>query len=549
MKQAVRSDRNKVSAEKVHSNVDSAVTHSVQRKIDGSPRQRQQQNRLTQLRGAPAQSRPHSLTSQLSAGIKALSGMDMSSVVVHRNSAKPAQLNALAYAQGNEIHLGPGQEKHLPHEAWHVVQQRQGRVSATTQLAGITINDQPSLEREADAMGTRALQMRGASGDHSEKILKRDVAGSHAIGNVAQCVFYNSEANLWAAVEPATPLQEIRGIIDGNGELRAAYEDSLVHLNRMNFVQQAGQQPEANYAQNADTSYDINYGLRATLNGSFTQPIHFVWAMIHEMGHINSGLQYATNIAAGELYHVTNMHLPGAAGPTFQESAIGINQRNDPQHGWEVQRQTMAVNWAVLQNLHTGDHGFSTDDITHLRARENYAQGVGPETHYDTVLIDILYFLQATGLTETHYYAQATAMLGEANVRRRAGVGDVAAVALVGAPVNYFLSLYNAVAGLLNDPAWAQEGEALIGHKFPSGIVSMRDKLTTVNKRDALNEIRGIAVTQAAMESKRRSESTQQAYDILSDLGRRNDFSSLIASVKLCKRFLGVQKEDGVELQ
>jgi hypothetical protein len=51
--------------------------------------------------------------------------MDLSDVRVHRNSSKPAQLNALPYAQGNDIHLGPGQEQHLPHEAWHVVQLRQ----------------------------------------------------------------------------------------------------------------------------------------------------------------------------------------------------------------------------------------------------------------------------------------------------------------------------------------------------------------------------------------------------------------------------------------
>jgi uncharacterized protein DUF4157 len=55
---------------------------------------------------------------------------------VHYNSTKPAQLNALAYAQGNDIHLGAGQEQHLPHEAWHVLQQRQGRVASTAQFFG-----------------------------------------------------------------------------------------------------------------------------------------------------------------------------------------------------------------------------------------------------------------------------------------------------------------------------------------------------------------------------------------------------------------------------
>ena len=85
----------------------------------------------------------------IKAGVESLSGMDLSDVRIHRNSNKPAELNALAYAQGNHIHLGPGQEQHLPHEAWHVVQQRQGRVRETLQMAGVGVNDDAGLEREA----------------------------------------------------------------------------------------------------------------------------------------------------------------------------------------------------------------------------------------------------------------------------------------------------------------------------------------------------------------------------------------------------------------
>ena len=68
------------------------------------------------------------LPGHLKMGIESLSGYSMDDVKVHYNSSKPAQLQAHAYAQGTDIHLGPGQEKHLPHEAWHVVQQKQGRV-------------------------------------------------------------------------------------------------------------------------------------------------------------------------------------------------------------------------------------------------------------------------------------------------------------------------------------------------------------------------------------------------------------------------------------
>jgi hypothetical protein len=93
------------------------------------------------------------LPDHLKAGIEHLSGLAMDDVRVHYNSAKPAQLQALAYAQGTEIHVGPGQERHLPHEAWHVVQQKQGRVKPTMHTKETAINDEMRLEKEADIMG------------------------------------------------------------------------------------------------------------------------------------------------------------------------------------------------------------------------------------------------------------------------------------------------------------------------------------------------------------------------------------------------------------
>jgi len=102
----------------------------------------------------------HGLPRNLKAGIENLSGMDMSDVTVHRNSSRPAQLQARAYAQGTAIHLAPGQDAHLPHEAWHVVQQKQGRVRPTRQIGSVGINDAPTLEGEADTMGAQALRTR-----------------------------------------------------------------------------------------------------------------------------------------------------------------------------------------------------------------------------------------------------------------------------------------------------------------------------------------------------------------------------------------------------
>lgn len=98
------------------------------------------------------------LPDNLKSGIENLSGHSMDDVKVHYNSPRPAQLQAHAFAQGNQIHLSSGQEKHLPHEAWHVAQQKQGRVQPTMQLKySVSVNDDPNLEKEADVMGNKSL--------------------------------------------------------------------------------------------------------------------------------------------------------------------------------------------------------------------------------------------------------------------------------------------------------------------------------------------------------------------------------------------------------
>ncbi|GEM_PF-2330226 len=128
---------------------------------DNIQRQDLEEEELVQAKSAaPAQVNNSGLPANLKSGIESLSGLSMDHVQVHRNSSRPAQLNAHAFAQGSDIHLAPGQDQHLPHEAWHVVQQAQGRVKPTMQLkGGLPINDDAGLEREADVMGARAMKV------------------------------------------------------------------------------------------------------------------------------------------------------------------------------------------------------------------------------------------------------------------------------------------------------------------------------------------------------------------------------------------------------
>ncbi|MTI88298.1 MAG: DUF4157 domain-containing protein [Balneolaceae bacterium] len=184
----------------------------------------------------PAQLKPNhtGLPNNLKSGIEQLSGYSMDGVKVHYNSNKPAQLNAHAYAQGTNIHLASGQEKHLPHEAWHVVQQKQGRVKPTLQTHGVSINDDKRLEQEADRMGVKALQMKKTP---NERI---SLQSSSSSNNMVQRVTVQSEwlkkesENIETAPSSAGPWTECTD--KTNAGYRQTAEESLGSLAGLNAL-------------------------------------------------------------------------------------------------------------------------------------------------------------------------------------------------------------------------------------------------------------------------------------------------------------------------
>lgn len=165
------------------------------------------------------------LPDNLKSGIENLGGYAMDDVKVHYNSSKPANLNALAYAQGTDIHVAPGQEKHLPHEAWHVVQQKQGRVQPTLQMKGIGVNDDTGLESEADVMGAKAVQLAGGPA-LGQKIPEREnpVAGTNTVQRAVGFEYELDSSNvssrrtkaktktfgIFGSEEPSRPLVDLK---------------------------------------------------------------------------------------------------------------------------------------------------------------------------------------------------------------------------------------------------------------------------------------------------------------------------------------------------
>ncbi len=93
---------------------------------------------------------------QLKRRMEEHTGLSFQDVQVHYNSEQPGKINALAYTQGTQVYLAPGEEKHLPHELGHVVQQKQGIVKADTMYPGgvcKTAAVESTLDESVKAMG------------------------------------------------------------------------------------------------------------------------------------------------------------------------------------------------------------------------------------------------------------------------------------------------------------------------------------------------------------------------------------------------------------
>ena len=195
--------------------VDNRPEAIVQRKLQELANNRPQAKQATQLQvmadnhstqnQQPIQKKENNtgFPAILKTGREHLSGISLDDVKVHRNSDKPAQLKAHAYAQGTDIHLESGQEKHLPHKAWHEVQQKQGRVEPTMQMKGkVNVNDEAALEKEADVMGAKAAQMETTSTEHLEQ--KKNNATKMQASKITQLKIHVKSGEKFDRTKPET---------------------------------------------------------------------------------------------------------------------------------------------------------------------------------------------------------------------------------------------------------------------------------------------------------------------------------------------------------
>ncbi len=109
---------------------------------------------------------------------------DFSNVNIHKNSAQSTDMDAHAFTQGNDIHFAPGQynpesqqgQELLGHELTHIVQQWSGVVKPTTQMKGVGVNDDATLENEADVMGKKAAEGKPAEVEGAGSGIQKETA-------------------------------------------------------------------------------------------------------------------------------------------------------------------------------------------------------------------------------------------------------------------------------------------------------------------------------------------------------------------------------------
>ena len=123
--------------------------------------------KLQQQAPQKAQANKTNLTgipTQMKLDFEQRSGLSFDDVQVHYNSDKPAQLQALAYTQGTQIYVGPGQEQHLPHELGHVIQQKSRKMHPT--------HSPPAARTHAQGEGRPGEGGTAADGGSSRRTLR-----------------------------------------------------------------------------------------------------------------------------------------------------------------------------------------------------------------------------------------------------------------------------------------------------------------------------------------------------------------------------------------
>lgn len=342
---------------------------------------------------------------QMKQSFEQSSGLSFDDVRVHYHSALPSRLGALAYTQGSHVYVAPGQERHLGHELGHVVQQKQGRVQATSKLGGVKLNTSPAMEREADTLCRQAGQ------GVPQTIQRRQAPSSE----VVQMVTYPNIAAMWAGIcGNAEAAAEIEQIINQDSVLAELYQDAADHVRFCDFVEQEG---TMNITALTDGNYEIGHPSFPAAD-DIPEQRHFIGALIHELSHAAADRQYQQGVPVNlktERDQFSNMNLPLPGPESSQDDSY--EQQKGVLLGNINRLRAVVASDRTLQNGAPDIYRYFTGRTTNRTNRLDYMERF-PYNHYDAVLGEMMFHLQATRLANTSTYRFLHRMLREANDRR-----------------------------------------------------------------------------------------------------------------------------------
>lgn len=367
---------------------------------------------------------------QMKQSFERSSGLSFDDVRVHYHSSLPARLGALAYTRGSHVYVSSGQERHLGHELGHVIQQKQGRVRATSVLNGVRLNTSPIMEREADALSRQAAR--------GEAIQMRQGPSSE----VVQMVQYPNISAMWRGLcKGVDAAKMIKTAIKRDPVLNELYQDAVQQVPKCDFrLQGSLKAPYITLNRNATLPY-IYIIFHQNWPNDLNKQYIFISAIIHELTHAAARERYHRNIPdrihdihnpSNEVKHVAwlNMNLPpnptGAPAPVSISTLAATSVVNLPDISaaqWTSMQNQKNDLKANVQHLHAVVHNDTQlqrryPNIHHrLIDRLNYMER-RPLDHYDAVLGDMMFYLQFNGLQNTPSYGMMQRMLREANDRR-----------------------------------------------------------------------------------------------------------------------------------
>ena len=360
---------------------------------------------------------------QMKQSFERSSGLSFDDVRVHYHSSLPARLGALAYTRGSHVYVSSGQERHLGHELGHVIQQKQGQVRATSELNGVRLNTSPVMEREADALSRQAAR--------GEAIQRCQGPSSQ----VVQMATYANISAMWQGLCGNPNVETmIQQILAQDPVLNELYQDADQQVSKCDFRESKDPDTAKKIAHiqlnpSSPPLFIIHHTPYSDIKIEW-QRVRFIRAIIHELTHAAAGKQYHRNVSGPILNNGLrltqdtwlNMNLPPASAPPPARSTISDNQMQS----FNDQNKQLKANINHLRSVVNNDTVIVNTPSVHntLIRRLQYIEETGYHHHYDSVLGDMMFYLQFKDLQNmpkmqnTPSYKLMQRMLREANDRR-----------------------------------------------------------------------------------------------------------------------------------